>query len=193
MGTEMIYISQQWLAILLSAVAVWIASSLIWMVMPHHKSDFKKLPDEDTTMKTLREQNLAPGLYVMPHCKSWDDAKKPEVIEKMTNGPVGYLTVAPNGMPNMGKNVAFSFVYYLVVGVIVAYIVSRTIPVGAEYLAVFRIAGVVSWLAYGMGVIPDAIWFGRPWSQVIKLQFDSLIYALLTAGVFGWQWVRLSG
>ena len=39
-----------------------------------------------------------------------------------------------------------------------------------------------------MTTVPDAIWFGRPWSFVMKGQFDALLYALLTAGVFGWMW-----
>jgi hypothetical protein len=55
-------------------------------------------------------------------------------------------------------------------------------------MAVFRVVGTATWLAYGFGVVQDAIWFGKPWSSVIKHLFDALVYALLTAGVFGWQW-----
>ena len=186
-------IMELWLAILLSALIVWVASALVWMALPHHKKDFKGLPDEDAAIDALRPQNLAPGQYNIPHCQSWDEAKKPEVMEKFNRGPIGYLRILPNGMPNMGKNMALSFVFYLVIGIVVAYVVSRTLAPGAEYLAVFRVAGVVSWLAYGMGSVPDAIWFGLPWSSVIKCQLDALLYALLTAGVFGWQWQSLTG
>ena len=193
MGMEMVSISSQWLAILLSAVVVWIASALVWMALPHHKKDYKQLPDEDAAINTLRPQNLKPGLYNIPHCKSWDEAKKPEIVEKFNKGPIGFLTVLPNGMPNMAKSMVLSFAFYLVVSVVVAYVVSRTVHPGADYLRVFRIAGVVAWLAYGMSAVQDAIWFGRPWSQIFKFQFDALFYALLTAGVFGWQWVRLTG
>ena len=57
-------------------------------------------------------------------------------------------------------------------------------------LAVFRITGTVAWLAYGAATVPDAIWFGRPWSAIGKNIFDALMYGLLTAGVFGWLWPR---
>ena len=63
---------------------------------------------------------------------------------------------------------------------------------GTEYLTVFRLTGTVAWLAYGMAVVPDAIWFGRPWSSIIKTVFDALLYALLTAGVFAWLWPAAS-
>ena len=88
----------------------------------------------------------------------------------------------------MGKNMALTFVFYLVISAIVAYVASRTLAPGSDYLAVFRVIGTVAWLAYGAAVIQDAIWFGRPWSSVIKSVFDALVYALLTAGVFGWLW-----
>ncbi|MCH7879376.1 MAG: hypothetical protein IH914_08710 [candidate division Zixibacteria bacterium] len=164
-----------WLAILLSALIVWVASALVWMVLPHHKKDFKRLPDEAAAIDALRPQNLAPGQYNIPHCQSWDEAKKPEMMEKFNKGPVGYLRILPNGMPNMGKNMALAFVHYLVVGVVLAYILSRTLPPGAEYLTVFRLAGLVTWVAYGMGSVNSAIWFGLPRSSAIKQQVDSLL------------------
>jgi hypothetical protein len=37
-------------------------------------------------------------------------------------------------------------------------------------------------------LVPDAVWFGRPWSAVGKQAVDALVYALLTGGVFGWLW-----
>jgi hypothetical protein len=88
----------------------------------------------------------------------------------------------------MAKGMVLSFVYYLAVSFCVAYVASRTISPGAAYLAVFRITGTVAWLAYGAGVVQDAVWFGRPWGAVGKHLIDSLAYGLFTAGVFGWLW-----
>ena len=65
-----------------------------------------------------------------------------------------------------------------------------TLAPDADYLAVFRLTGTVAWLAYGTGIIPDAVWFGRPWSAVVKHLIDALAYGLLTGGVFGWLWPR---
>ena len=111
-----------------------------------------------------------------------------EIVKKFDEGPVAYMTVLPKGMPSMGKNMVISFIFYLVVGIFVAYLASRFLSIGTEYLTVFRLTGTVAFVAYGMGIIPDAIWFGRPWTTTFKHLFDALVYSLLTAGTFGWLW-----
>ncbi len=189
----MVPIASLWLAILLSAVAVFVVSAIVWMVLPHHKSDFKPLPDEAAAVATLRPQNLQPGVYTIPHVKDPKEVEDPAVAARFTDGPVGFLTVVPNGVPNMGKSLVRVFLYYLVVGGMVAYMVTRTMEAGSDYMAVFRIAGTTAWLAYSFGAVQDAIWFGKPWNHVWKNMADGFIYALFTAGVFGWQWVRVTG
>jgi hypothetical protein len=173
---------------LLSTIAVWVASAIIWTVMPHHKSDFGKLPNEDAARQALTSQQIRPGQYSIPHAVSTKDLKDPETARKFEEGPVGFLTVVPSGAPTMGGKLVLSIIFYLVISVVVAYLASRTLDAGANYLAVFRITGTVAWLAYGTATIPDAIWFGRPWSSVVKGLLDSLVFALLTAGFFGWSW-----
>ena len=184
----MVTIGALWLPILLSAVAVWVASAIIWMVMPHHKSDFAKLPDEDAARQALAPQQLVPGQYSIPYAASAKDAQDPETVRKFEEGPVGFLTVVPSGAPTMGSKIGLSMIFYLVISVIVAYLASRVLDPGADYLAVFRVTGTVAWLAYGTATVPDAIWFGRPWSVVVKGLLDSLLFGLLTAGFFGWGW-----
>ena len=184
----MVSIGALWLPILLSTVVVWAASAFIWMVMPHHKSEHAKFPDEDAARQALAPQNLTPGLYDIPHVASWSDVQDSEVVRKFEEGPVGFFTAVPTGVPTMGGKILLSVVFYLVISVIVAYLASRTLDAGADYLAVFRITGTVAWLAYGTATVPDAIWFGRPWSGIVKGLLDALLYAVLTAGFFGWLW-----
>lgn len=184
----MVTFSELWLAILLSAALVWIGSAIVWMLLPHHRSDYKGLPNEEAARAVLGEQKLTPGQYNIPHLAARDELQQPEGQRKFDEGPVGFLTVLPNGVPPMGKSMGLSFVYYLLIGIFIAYVASRTLSAGAEYLTVFRLTGTAAFLAYGFAVIPDAIWFGRPWSAVAKNLFDALLYALLTAGVFGWLW-----
>ena len=88
----------------------------------------------------------------------------------------------------MGGKLIASFVSYVIIGIFVAYLASRTVAPGAEYLAVFRVTGTTAWLAHGFAGIHESIWFGRPWSTTVKHLADALLYALLTAGVFGWLW-----
>ena len=56
----------------------------------------------------------------------------------------------------------------------------------ADYLAVFRVAGTTAFIAHGIAIIPESIWFGRPWPMTLKTLLDALIYGLLTGSVFGW-------
>ena len=184
----MVSIASLWLAILLSAVAVWIVSAIVWMVLPHHKKDFHALPDEAGAIAALKNQNLQPGRYNFPHLHSPAQLKEEENRRKFEEGPAGYLTVLPRGVPSMGRSMAIQFVTYLIVGGIVAYVATRTLPAGADYLKVFQVTGTVAFVAYGVGSVQDAIWFGRPWSDVGKNLFDAFLYGNFTGGVFGWLW-----
>jgi hypothetical protein len=185
----MIAIASLGLAILLSAVVVWIASFLVLAVLPHHRSDYKGFPDEEAVRAALGSA-LAPGQYDIPHIPSRQDAGKPEVRRKFVDGPIGFMTVLKPGFPSAAKGLVLSFVYYLLIGGAVAYVCTRTMSQGADYLEVFRVSGTVAWLAYGTAVIPDAIWFGRPWSAIGKQLLDALIFGALTGAVFGWLWPR---
>jgi hypothetical protein len=177
-------IAELWLPILVSAVIVWIASALIWTVLPWHKSDYAKTGDEEGVRAALK--GLSPGFYNVPHVKDMQDLKNPEVEQKFADGPVTFITVLQNGMPNMARNMVLQIAYFVFVGILCAYFVSRTTGPDANYLEVFRIAGTVAFVANGVGVVPDSIWFGRPWSNTAKIMMDGLIYGLLTGGVFGW-------
>ena len=186
----MVSIPELWQPILVSGVLVWIASALIWMVLPHHKSDFSGLPDEEAAGNAIRPQNLSPGLYDIPHMPSWEAMKEEGQKQKFADGPVMFMTVLPNQLPAMGGKMFQSALFYLVVSALVAYIAGRALAPEAPYLTVFRLAGTTAWLAYGFARIPQSIWFGLPWSQQVKQLIDATIYALLTAGAFGWLWPR---
>ena len=177
-----------WLPILLSGVAVFIVSAIVWMALPHHKNEWKGLANEDAVMAALR--GTAAGGYVFPYASSMDAMKDPAYVAKRQAGPAGFVTMLPSGGGlGMGKQLVQSFVFYLVVGIFVAYVASRAaLPVGAHYLAVFRVVGTVAFLTHGFGVITDAIWFGKKWSNVVKHLADSLLYGLVTAGIFGTFW-----
>ncbi|HYT31451.1 MAG TPA: hypothetical protein VEO37_02555, partial [Thermoanaerobaculia bacterium] len=137
----MVPIVSLWLPILLSAVAVFIASSIIHMVLPYHRSDYKKLPAEDDVMGALRKFQVSPGDYIFPKPGSPKEMKDPAFQERMKKGPVGFLTVRPGITPSMGKPLPFWFLYCVVVGVFAAYVAGRALPAGAPYRAVFRFAG----------------------------------------------------
>jgi hypothetical protein len=178
-----------WLPILLSAVIVFIASSIMHTVLPYHRSDYRQLPDEDRLLAALRAANLTRGLYMFPFT-THKDMKTSAMQEKCKQGPVGMMTVFPNGPVAMPKFLGQWFGYCLLVSFFVAYLAGHTVAPGMQYLAVFRVAGTAAFMAYGLGQASNAIWKGQTWSMTIKEVMDGLVYGLLTAGTFGWLWPR---
>ncbi len=185
----MVSITTLWLPILLSSVIVFVASSIIHMVLKYHNTEYKKLPDEDKLLGTLRGASLTAGLYMFPYCDH-TNMKSPEIQEKFKQGPVGMLTIRPSGQVAMGKFLGMWFAYNLLVGIFVAYLTGHTVAAWAHYLVVFRVAGTAAFMAYGMGTMVNSIWKGQPWSLTGKEVIDGLIYACLTAGTFGWLWPK---
>jgi hypothetical protein len=185
----MVSLSALWLPILLAAVIVFIASSIIHMVLPYHRSNYRKLPEEDKIRAALRALNLTPGLYHMPFC-THKEMNTPEAKAKFAEGPVALITVFPSGPVNMGKFLGQWFVYCALVGFFTAYLAAHTVAPGAPYRHVFRVVGTVAFMAYGVGTLANGIWKGQPWGVVFKEVFDGLIYSLLTAGTIGWLWPR---
>jgi hypothetical protein len=186
----MVPISSLWLPILLSAVIVFIASSILHMVLPIHKADLRTMPDEDEVMQALRRFSIPPGDYAIPRPTSQEGLKDKAFQEKMKTGPVAFMTVIPAGPPAMGSSLALWFVYAIVVSIFAAYIAGRALGPGANYLQVFRFAGCTAFLAYAMSLPQHSIWYKRSWATTAKSMFDGLIYGLLTAGTFGWLWPR---
>lgn len=184
----MVTITSLWLPILLSAVAVFLASWVMHVVLKYHNNDVRQLPNEDQVMNAVRGSNVAPGVYVFPYCASPREMQSPAMVEKYKRGPVGLLVALRSGPPEMTSNLVQWFVFCLVASAFVAYMASRTLQPGAEYLAVFRIAGTVAFLGYAGAEALNSIWRGQPWGTTLRNSVDGLVYALLTAGVFGWLW-----
>jgi hypothetical protein len=177
-----------WLPIILSAVAVFIVSSIIHMVFSYHDSDFKGMAKEAEVMDALRPFNLEEGEYVMPRAKNAKERNSDEYKEKVNKGPMGFLAIYPPGPPAMGKILSLWFVYSIVVSIFAAYIAGIALEPGAHYLTVFRFAGTTAFVGYSLALMQNSIWYKRAWSATFKSMFDGLIYALFTAGVFGWLW-----
>jgi hypothetical protein len=176
--------------ILLSAVAVFVVSFLVHMVLRYHRNDFRALPNEDAAMNALRPLNIPPGEYVMPFAGDPSRMKDPDFIQKWQRGPVAFFTIFPNDKMTMAPQLAQWFVYSVIVSYFAAYIASRALPPNAAYLDVFRFAGATAFFCYAVGVWPQSIWYKRAWSTTIKNTIDGLLYALVTGGVFGWLWPR---
>jgi hypothetical protein len=182
-------LSSLWLPVLVSSALVFIASSLIHMVFSAwHRNDYTKVPAEDRVMDALRSFAIPPGDYLVPCPSGPQDMGSPEFVEKMKRGPVMVLTIMPSATPWMGRSLALWFVYCAVVSFFAAYIASRALAPGADYLRVFQFVGATAFIGYTLALWQMSIWYARAWSTTLKSTIDGLVYALLTAGVFGWLW-----
>jgi hypothetical protein len=186
----MVPLAALWLPILLSAVIVFVASSIIHMASPWHKNDYPKVPNEEGLRAALRPLAIPPGDYMVPRPSSREELKDPKFLEKINQGPNLVLTVLPTGPWSMGRNLGLWFVYLLAVSLFAAYIAGRALAPGAPYLQVFRFVGATAFLGYAAALWQMSIWYRRAWSTTVKATIDGLIYAVLTAGTFGWLWLR---
>ncbi len=183
-------LSALWLPIVLSAVFVFLVSSVIHMGPFWHRADYPAVPNEDKVMDALRPVAPPPGDYMMPRAGGMKEMGSPAFLEKMNRGPVVVMTVMPNGPWSMGKNLSQWFVYSLFVSLFAGYVASRALGSGATYLEVFRFAGATAFAAYAVALWQMSIWYRRAWSLTVRWTLDGLIYACVTAGTFGWLWPR---
>lgn len=184
----MVPLTSLWLPVLLSAVAVFVASSILHMVLAYHRTDFKQLPSEDEIMDALRTFKIPAGDYIMPFGASPAEMKKPEFQEKWKKGPLGIITVWPLGPMAMGGQLARWFGFTLVVSLFAAYVSSRALAPDAAYLTVSQMASTTAFLGYAMAHWSDVIWYKRSATTAVKTTVDGVVYGLLTGGVFGWLW-----
>ena len=180
--------SQLLLPALVGAVLVFIASSIIHMVLQLHGPSLKKLSNEDEVRDTINKGTPVPGQYILPHCTDMKDGESPEMKAKFEEGPVALVYIRANGQMKIGPFLSKWFAYTLVTGIVAGYVARTMLPAGADYLSVFQVVGVASWLAYGWSGIADSIWVGKPWGATLAYLRDALIYAALTAGAFAWLW-----
>ena len=184
----MVSIPALWLPIVVGAVLVFVASAVIHVFLGYHDGDFGRVPDEDRVLDVLREVGVDRGEYMIPHAATAEERAAEEYREKMERGPTAILTVLGSGPPNMGKRFGLWFVYCLAVGVFSAYVAGRALGPDAEYMTVFQFVSTTAFLCYAVALWQDPIWYGRKWSTTFKNTVDGLVYALLTAGAFGWLW-----
>jgi hypothetical protein len=181
----MFSIPELWLPILLSAVAVFLASSVIHMVLPAwHRNDSLRLPAEDRVADALR--GTPPGEYRMPYGATTAEMKTPAFEEKLARGPIALIGVYREFA--FGKALIYWFVYALVASWFAGHTAHRALPAGASDYLVFHTTAMTAFAAYGVGLAQASIWGPRPWTTTFKGMLDALVYSLVTGAVFAWRW-----
>jgi len=184
----MVSLAQLWMPILLSAVLVFIASSILHMVLKFwHMPDYSGFSNEDEVGAAIRKGSTGAGMYTIPYCKP-EAMKEQATQDKFKQGPVGTIYLRQPGAMNLGAFLGQWFAFCLVVSLLAALLGVHTMGAGTPYKHVFGVIGLSTFMAYAVGSVPNAIWWGHTWKSQIKHVVDGAIYAALTAGTFGWLW-----
>jgi hypothetical protein len=180
--------TQLLLPILVSTVVVFVASSVIHMVLQWHTPDYRKLANEDEVRAAIRAGAPAPAQYIFPHCTDAKEAATEAMKRKFEEGPVGVLYVKPSGQVQLGPFLRNWTLYVLVVVLLVAYVTRAARAPGASFTAVLQVAAVTGWLAFSWQGPADSVWKGKPWSATARDMVDGLVYGTLTGVIFAWMW-----
>ena len=133
----------------------------------------------------LKKMGAGPGQYGFP----WgykETMKDPEFMKRFMEGPSGFVIVRPGY--NLGKSLAISFTYNLLLTVIVAYLATFTLNRLSEPMDVFRLVGTASILANGAALGWGPIWFGRTWGSTLREMADAIAYGGATGLIFALMW-----
>lgn len=177
-----------WVPVIVSAIVVFVASSILHMALKYHKFDYKPFTNEDAVREAISRGTTSPGVYVTPHCSDMKQMKDPAMMAKYAQGPIAILTVLPKGAPNMAKHMSLWFGFSVLVSFVAAYIARHALTPGADGMLVMRITGTVAFAGYALSHVSDSIWKGQPWANTLRSVLDGLIYAVLTGLTFRLLW-----
>lgn len=184
----MISLSHLWLPILASAIAVFVLSALLHMLFTYHNSDYKPFANEDEIRAAITKGGATAGQYILPYCADMKKMGEPAMVQKLKEGPDGFVLLRAPGAMTMGPALGQWFVLTLVISCLTASIAGFTIAPGTAHMAVFHIVATVAFLGYAGSQAQESIWRCVPWSSVLKTIGDGVIYAVATGAVFAWMW-----
>jgi len=180
-------ITQYWLPIVLATILCFVSGAILHMMIPLHKGDWRRLPDEDVVLDALKRSGVTPGNYMFPNSPAGDMSamKDPAFQQRLAQNPGGVMTIRPPGAIVMGPYLAKQFVYHLIVSIVIAYFVGTLVGPG-EFLRVFHFTSLLSALAYVGALFPEAIWYHQPSNYVMAKVVDGIVWGVLTGVAFGW-------
>ena len=183
----MIPITQYWLPVVVATILCFVAGAILHMMIPLHKGDWRRLPDEDAVLDALKRSGATPGNYMFPNSPAGDMSamKDPAFQKRLAENPGGVMTIRPAGAIAMGPYLIRQFVYHLLVSIAIGYFVGALVGVGG-FSRVFHFTSLVGVLAYVGALFPEAIWYHQPRNYVVAKVVDGIVWALLTGLAFGW-------
>ncbi len=173
-----------WLPILLTTAALFFSGFVCWMIIPLHKADWQKLPNESEFLDKMAEMKLPSGNFMVPHAPDAEATKSAEYKKALENNTFGAIQVW-NGPPNMGANLGCQVGYLLVVNFCLAYLATLALPIDAGFTPVFRFISTAAFLTFTAAIVPHAIWFKN---RIVGHVIEGVIQASIAGAIFAWLW-----
>lgn len=173
-----------WLPIVATGLATHILSTLAWTVLPHHRPEWQKLPNEDEFHGSLAGKVPA-GQYVFPFAQD-NQTVKSEAYQRKAGSCSGMLIIWPSPT-NMAKAIGLTFTSFLIVAFVIGYLASLGLARGAEFLKVLQFVSTAGLLAHLSAKFPFVFWFRR---KIAMDVLDGAVYALATGLIFAALWPR---
>jgi len=184
----MSFIALLWLPILVSAAVVFALSAASHMLLPWRTGEFGHVPAAERLQAAVRD--LPPGQYAFPAGPDPRERGSKASLERWAAGPSGWLTIVPRGSVRMGRNLGLSFLVYLAVSFLCAYVATFALGEAPGRLAIVRLVSTVGVMTYAVGTSFTSIWFSRPWKAYAADVLDALVQGFAMAAVFAWLWPR---
>ncbi len=171
-----------WLPILAAGLATHVLSTIAWTVMPHHRPEWQKLPDEDQLHKKFTE-SVPPGQYIFPYAAD-GKAANTEEFKKKYQACSGMLIVW-SSPTSMVKAILCTLTSLMIIAFVIGYLASIALPRGAEFMKVLQFTMTAGLLAHIAAKFPFVFWFRR---KIILDVLDGVVYAVATGLIFAALW-----
>lgn len=172
-----------WLPIIASGVATHVMSTLNWMVLPQHKSEWRKLPVEDEIQNLIASNNVQPEQYMIPFTQDGKECQS-EAFKAKQAKCTGMLILWDKPL-NMGVAIGQTLAFFLIAAFVIGYLASIALPVGATFMVVFKFVTTAGLLAHCFAKFPYVFWFRR---KVLFDVLDGVGFAIVTGLIFAWLW-----
>lgn len=174
---------QLWLPIALAGLATHILSTIAWMVSPHHKPEWTKMPHEDEFQNFLDEKKIEADQYLFPYSQDPNEMKSEEFKQKQAK--CRGMLILWKSPPNMGQAIGMTLAFFFVAAFIIGYLASLGVPAGASFMEVFQFVTTAALLTHCAGQFPGVFWFKR---RVAMDMVDGVVFAIATGLIFALLW-----
>lgn len=173
-----------WLPILVAGIVTHVLSTLAWVVLPHHRPEWQRLPDEDSLHATITK-SVPAGQYIFPYARDGETVKTEQFQEKADQG-TGMLIVWPT-QTNMGKAILQTLISFLIIAFVIGYMASIALPRGAAFVKVLQFVTTAGLLAHVSAKFPFVFWFRR---KIAMDVLDGVVFAVATGLIFAALWPK---